>query len=210
MALIDLTLPAPEALEGKPVVVLKEVPIPMGGETYTGMCYDFTHHSMIGTYIDFPGHIKETDDGTHAENYPAEDLFRMDAKVVRLDRESGSGAIEADELAAACPGGAACPGLIVNALGRRRFDEIENRSVYLTPGAVRWIVETGARVLVSDVYESTPTFQGVFRDLFAAGVSTVCSPINLDKLTAPVVKLTVLSIRVPGVTQIPCRALAEV
>ena len=210
MSLIDLTLPIPAAPEAPGPFRLEELIIRSGGAAYTGMVYHFAHDSMVGTYIDFPGHIKETDDGLDAENYPLCDLFRVEASVVHLDRVGGTGAVSADELAAAWqapvgPFGA----LIVNALGRRRFDDIPERSVWFAPDAVEWIIETGARLLVSDIYESTPELTGVFNCLFEAGVSTVCCPINLHFLTSATVKLTVLPARFRTVTQLPCRAVAE-
>jgi kynurenine formamidase len=120
--------------------------------------------------------------------------------------------ITRQELEAAAPppgpdgyGGA----LIVNALGTRRFDEIEERSVYLARQAAEWIVETGVHLLVSDVYESDTDPQNNFPALFGGGVSTVCCPVNLHELTTPRVRLTALPLRFPGVTQLPCRLLAE-
>jgi hypothetical protein len=64
-------------------------------------------------------------------------------------------------------------------------------------------------LLVSDVYEAAEP-RGVFLDLFGNGISALCCPINLDLLTASSVKITVLMPRFPGVTQLPCRAVAEV
>jgi len=72
MSLIDLSLPIPaRAPNGSTTVVLEERRI----QNYTGMIYHFRHDSMAGTYIDFPGHIKETADGFDAVNYPMESRF---------------------------------------------------------------------------------------------------------------------------------------
>jgi hypothetical protein len=129
--------------------------------------------------------------------------------VVHLDRVGGSGAVSAAELAAACPRGRPRPALVINALGQRQFDAIETRSVFLSDGAVEWIVRRNVRLLVSDIYESQ-AIHGVFKVLFAHRVATVCAPVNLHLLTSPRVKLTALFLRCPGVTQIPCRLVAEV
>ena len=208
MHLIDLTLPVSGPTGNNSSVRVEERIIAHGTTKYTGMIYHFAHDSMVGTYIDFPGHIKETDDGLDAEHYPIEKLFCVDAAVIRLNREDGSGAVTVAELQAACPcrvnGGA----LIINALGKLRFDEIESRSVWLDKDAIQWIINTGVHLLVSDIYESK-ALHGVFYDLFGSGVSTVCCPVNLHMLTAPRVKLTVLMVRFSGVTQLPCRVLAE-
>jgi kynurenine formamidase len=75
--------------------------------------------------------------------------------------------------------------------------------------AVEWIIGQGVELLVSDIYESK-ALAGVFYKLFKAGISTVCNPVNMDQLTVPEVKLTVMSLPVRGVTQIPCRVVAEI
>jgi len=205
MKLIDLTLPINS--DSDEVEGLREEALDL--KRYTAMIHYFNHSGMAGTYIDFPGHIRETDDGQHAANYPAEKLFRVDTTVIRLDRESGSGKISAEELQQHCPhpihGGA----LLLNALGTRRFDEIEQRSVYLAREAAEWIVETGIHLFVSDVYESNTDPQDVFLHLFRAGIATVCCPINLHQLAGPSILLTALPLRFQGVTQLPCRILAE-
>ena len=217
MKIIDLTLPIPRLLgrgnawETGEVQTVQEKAkdVTRGPYRYTSINYYLNMSGMSGTYLDFPGHIRETDDGTHAGNYPLEKLYRLDATVIHLDRTSGSGAISAEDLAAACPVAIQGGGLILNALGQRRFDEIENQSVYLSRDAVDWIIRTGIHLLVSDVYESRHDPQNVFFELFAKGVSTVCLPVNLHLLDAPRARLTVLPLNVPGVTQLPCRVMAE-
>ena len=206
MKYIDLTFPMP----AETAAFRRDMPITQAdGEKYIAVVYDFSHDSMQGTYIDFPGHIEATNDGLDASTWPPEKLFRVETTVIHLDRLDRSGAVTADELAAACPEPGSGGGLIVNALGSRRFDEIEERSVYLDTTAVSWIVDQGIHLFVSDIYESQP-LHGVFGPLFAAGIATVCSPINLHRLTRSTVRLTALPARFDGVTQLPCRLLAEV
>jgi len=209
MKLIDLTLPVPEMQHDHETCVLEERPLMAGDLHYTAMIYHYRHDSMAGTYIDFPGHIKETDDGLDSITYPLDNLYRIDATVIHLDRESGSGKVTAVELADACPHDLTGGALILNALGERRFDQIEERTVYIGRDAVRWIIDSGLHLLVSDIYESNDDPQCVFNDLFAHGVSTVCLPINLHLIDRERVKLTVLPLRFAGATQIPCRVIAE-
>lgn len=209
MVLIDLTLIAGPEKEGHAPFHTEERTItPQEGAPYVALVYHFQHTGMVGTYIDFPGHIRATDDGTDAANYPVEKLFRVPAAVIHLDRENGSGAVTGAELAAAGPPPPVGGALVINALGQRRFDQIEKRSVYLSLDAVEWILATGVHLLVSDIYESR-ALHGVFERLFAGGVSAVCQPVQLHRLTRPRVKLTALPARFPGVTQLPCRLLAE-
>ena len=208
MTVVDLTLRIPLREGGKPTSVERDVLIASAGATYTGVVYDFSFSSMAGTYIDFPGHIRETDDGLDAASYPVDKLLRVDSAVIHLDRASGSGAVSAEELDAACPPCDGVGAIVLNALGARRFDEIEERSVFLGSDAVSWLIDRGIHLFVSDIYEST-AIHGVFNDLFGAGISTVCSPVNLQALTDPRAKLSVFCPAFPGVTQIPCRLIAE-
>lgn len=205
MPLIDLSLTIPaQAPDGSVTVTLEERRI----QHYTGMIYHFRYDSMAGTYIDFPGHIKETMDGFDAVNYPMGKLFRVEATVIHLDRASGSGAVTVDEMEAACPKPFRGQALVLNALGTRRFDAIESRSVWLGRDVRRWIIARNIHLLVSDIYESK-TLEGVFLDLFRAGITTVCLPINLSALTTPYARLTALPVRFETATQLPCRVVAE-
>ncbi len=207
MKLVDLTLPMHGPGHPRAVARLETVTISRS-MTYVATRYDFVHDSMQGTYLDFPGHVLETDDGTDADNYPLARLAGVRAAVLHLNKSNGSGAVSADELERVCPPLSGCEAMILNALGMLRFDEIEERSVWLATDAVEWICRTGIHLLVSDIYESPP-LHGVFLKLFAARILTVCYPINLHLLTLPHVRVWALPMRVPGVNQLPCRVFAE-
>lgn len=205
--LVDLTLPMfgpghPRAVASCEMVTIRK------SMTYVATKYQFAHDSLQGTYLDFPGHVIETEDGTDAGNYPLAKLAGIKAAVVHLDRGDGSGAVTADELRGACPPLEGCGALILNALGGRRYDEIVERSVWIAGDAVDWICGSGIHLLASDIYESQP-LHGVFLKLFQAHILTVCYPINLHLLTRPHVRLWALPMRIPGVNQLPCRAFAE-
>jgi len=135
-------------------------------------------------------------------------LFRIPASTIRLARANGSGAVTAAELEQASGGMPSTPALVVNALGPMNPGDIDRRTVYLDSGAVEWIIASGCKLLVSDIYESL-SLDGVFLKLFANGVSTVCEPANLWKLP-PQVRLTVLFPRIQGVKQLSCRIIAEI
>jgi kynurenine formamidase len=219
MRLTDLTMPM-RGLEPQcdgPGQPLRQVPplrtqvwsIGEPPTAYRARVHYFQHWSMAGTYIDLPGHILETDDGRDAATFPAAALFRLPALLVRLDRYRLPGAVQAAELQVAVPAGPTAPALVLNALGAHRFDEIPERSVYLARTAVRWLVERGVTLLVSDIYESNDQPQDVFKTLFEAGVATVCCPQALGSLIGPRLRITALPLRVPAATQLPCRLLAE-
>ena len=213
MKLIDLTLPLEDSITGgglpKPVVECEHWNLTASNGPYTAQVYNLQFNGMSSSYIDFPGHIAETDNGNNAGSCPVELLYRVNTAVIHLDRESGSGAVSAEELQNAAPAGMKhCDALVINALGEKRFDDVEGRSVWFAEDAVQWIIEIGTKLLVSDIYEAKE-IKGVFRDFFAAEINTVCFPVNLHLLEDDFVYLTVLPIKAGGVTQIPCRIIAE-
>ncbi len=204
--IIDITNDFPGNFDTN--IQITEVKLKSNATSYTGMVYDWSSHSMHGSYIDFPGHIKETDNGERADNFPHERLYRVPCSVIRLNRKSGSGAVSAQDLEKAFGGIPDTPALLINALGKKDPDEVETRSVFLDDSALDWIIASGARMLVSDIYESQ-ALHGVFLRLFEAGVSTVCEPRGLSRIKDSRVFLTVLFQKIPVVTQIPCRLIVE-
>ncbi|MCK5802817.1 MAG: cyclase family protein [Lentisphaeria bacterium] len=220
MALHDLTLAIPAQLEqrdwpNEPSVCRSTVRtnqwhVAGGRSQYHARVHFFKFWSMAGTYIDFPGHIVETDDGRDASVVRAEELFRVKGTILHLNREDGSGPVTAADLAAVCPIEQLCgKALVINALGGKRFDGIRARSVYLSSDAVAWMVAAQITLLVSDVYESGDQPQNVFPDLFAAGISTVCFPEALAGVKGPCVRVTALPYRLAEATQLPCRLILE-
>lgn len=207
MAQIDLTM---DFLGERfaPEIRREEKKLQSGLVSYTGVVYTMTHDGMSGTYIDFPGHIAETDNGLYADNCPLERVFRVPASVIHLSKKSGDGAVSGAELEEAFGGKIHTDALIINALGKLNPLEMAKRSVFLDDSAIQWIIDSKCRLLVSDIYESE-ALHGVFLKLFSAGITTVCLPVNLAALTAKEVLLTALFARMPGVTQLPCRLVAE-
>jgi kynurenine formamidase len=188
----------------------EEWPLNLDGVRCTGMVYNFAHWSMSGTYLDLPGHLKETDDGCTAENYSVDRLYEVPAVVAHLSRAGVPGKITAAELRAACPARPEGGALIIHALGPLAWHEMDPpQSVALTREAVQWIADCGIHLLVSDVYEHSTDKEGVFLHLFRAGIATVCLPVNLDRLPHRV-RLTVLAPRYPLATQFPCRVVARI
>ncbi len=200
----DLTCHFPADFAAK--IALRRVPLRSQKTAYTGMVFDYPVNSMDGSYIDFPGHIAETDDGRRADNVPAGDFYRVPCTVIHLDRPSG--AVGADELSAACGGFPGTPALLLNALGGYDCDQLPKRSTWLDDSAVEWLLASGIRLLVSDIYES-PELEGVFLKLFKSGVCTVCEPRRMAAVKSPRVLLTISFLRLPELTQIPCQILVE-
>ena len=211
MKIMDLTAPLSlNMYEKQPPAKIEEEVVPMLIEEkdYSANIYNLEMGSMAGTYIDFPGHIMETFEGTDAQNCPLEKLYRVNASVIHLEHSDGHGAVSAHELESAFGGNVKTPALVINALGKTRFDGIKFRSVYLDRSAVEWIINSGIHIIVSDIYESQKA-HGVFRDFFSNSICAVCCPINMHLIEASVCKLTVVPIPFPGATQVPCRVIAE-
>ena len=206
MAYVDLTADF-RGRKVLPEIVQREVALKSDKTEYTGVVYNISTSTMMGSYIDFPGHIKETDDGVNGANSDLADFTNMSAAVIRFDRAGEPGGITAEDLENAYGGVPDTQAVIINALGSVSSFDIPPRSVYLTLDAVEWLKKTPCRVLVSDIYEST-ALEGVFLKLFEAGISTVCEPANLHKLPSGKVKLTVHFAKIP-ITQLPCTLVAE-
>ena len=206
MKVIDITRP----FEVEPIYWLKKsyVALKSDATEYTGVVYDLNMNSMVSSYIDFPGHIKELSDGKDALSVNLADFYRVPADIVHLDRKDESGEITGEELDAAFGGKKpTAPLLALNALGKKNPWEIKLRSVWLGASAVSWIIDSGCRIFMSDVYEST-RLEGVFQRLFGAGISTVCEPTNLSRLGDHAL-MSIMFLPVPGMTQVPCRIVAE-
>ena len=206
MAYVDLTADF-RGRKVLPEIVQQEVALKSDKTEYTGVVYNISTSTMMGSYIDFPGHIRETDDGVNGANSDLADFTNMSAAVIRFDRAGEPGGITAEDLENAYGGVPDTQAVIINALGSVSSFDIPPRSVYLTLDAVEWLKKTPCKVLVSDIYEST-ALEGVFLKLFEGGISTVCEPANLHKLPAGKVKLTVHFAKIP-ITQLPCTLVAE-
>jgi kynurenine formamidase len=160
---------------------------------------------MSGTYVDFPGHIAEFDDGLDAGNCPIEHLFMLDTTVIHLRRDAAMREVTADELDAA---GIEFKGevLIVHALGVRSWSDFSEDAIpYFGPSAIRWIVGRRPKIFVSDIYEKRPDQQGIFVELFRNHISCVCLPANLDQLRETYPKSCIVPLKLDKVAQAPCR-----
>ena len=203
---VDLTCPATFNRHLTPECRESRWDLKSTATRYTGVVYDFRFNGMTGSYIDFPGHIAETDDGRRADNVDLADFYRMDATVIHLDRTERPGGITGAELEAVCGGVPNTPAVIVHAMGPMEPMDIKFRSVWLTMDAVEWLIAAKCGILVSDAYES-PALEGVFLRLFQAGVIAVCEPYRLREIPERI-KLTIGFMKLPA-TQIPCTLLAE-
>ena len=192
-------------------ISLEHFPLDSDQTKYTGEIWHFICDSMVSTYLDLPGHILETDDGRRGSNLNLADYYRVPSTILHLNRYSNSGAVTADDLRKANGGKDKVNRfLIVHALADQLAPhDVEWRSVYLDFSAVQWIIDSGCKVLISEVYESE-RIEGVFLQLFKAGVSTVCEPVNLHLLKDCPEPLITIAFQPMPTAQIPITLLAEI
>lgn len=203
MRIIDLTS---EILETGHRSIVK-IPMP-DGNCYKGVIYDFPLSSMSGTYLDFPGHIEEFDDGRNAANYPLKKLFLVETTVIKLKRKGLPREIDGKELENA---GVAVktPGLLIKVddWNLAAPEEIA-RAPFYGKSAISWVVSKRINLFISNVYENHADRQGIFAAFFRAGIVCVCIPANLDRITRERIKICAVPLKIPGAVQLPCRLLA--
>lgn len=205
MKIIDLTAPFSDSTETS----LREVPLRSDKTAYTGMVYRFNHESMATTYLDLPGHIRETDDGRNGENLNIADYYRQPARLLRIPPRTGG--ITPDDLKKAAGGKKILPFTIIHSFGRKDDGNDPQRLTYLTLESCDFLIGAGVKVLLSDAWESR-ALEGVFLRLFSHGVSTICNlhrmwelPEDRDFL------LNVIPLPYPGgATQLLARVFAEI
>ncbi len=201
MKIIDLTSKVKEKYS------TSIVKIPMPEQTYNGIIHNFSLSSMSGTYLDFPGHIEEFKDGSDAENYPVEKLFMVDTTVIRLNRKGLGREISVREIEET--GIKVDTGCLLIDAGWASSHKDNNEGIFFYgKDAIEWIISQPIHLFISDVYENHSQPRGIFVKLFSAGISCVCIPTNLGKISKTKIKICVLPLKIPGALQIPCRLLA--
>jgi len=200
MKIIDLTAEIKEGVERS------LVPIKIKENIYQGVIHKLVMSSMSGTYLDLPGHIQEFDNYLDAANYPLEKLFWVPTTVIHLNRQGREREIKAEELQAT---GISVKGkglIIDTGWSPRSIDS--PRVCFYGKEAIAWIISQGIELFISDVYENHSDPQGIFVEFFKAGISCVCIPVNLARISKPQVKICVVPLKVAGAVQLPCRLLA--
>lgn len=206
MELVNLTAPFNCAH-----ILTERRPLKSPSTAYTGMIYHFRYGSMATSYLDLPGHIAETDDGRDAKNCLLTDFYRRPASLLRINVPAEEYGITPDDLEKARNGRPWQEWMVINALGDCADGHQPSRKIYLTLESVDHLIRNGVKVLFSDSWESV-RLDGVFLQLFDAGVSAVCNLVNLNKLPGDrEFLLTVSFVPYPGqVTQIPATVIAEI
>jgi len=179
------------------------------GDRYKAVIYDDLQlSSMSGTYVDFPGHFEEFDDGLNAANCPLEKLLMVETTVIRLKRKGLPREIAGQELeAAGVP--VMTPGLLIIVDDWDiSLPEQAAEAPFYGKSAVRWVASRKINLFVSNVYENHADSRGIFVETFKAGITCVCIPAHLDRITKERIKICAIPLRIPGAVQTPCRLLA--
>jgi len=205
MRIVDLTHPIAFSEDEDADVENYVIPLSIQGASYRAICHRLRLNGMSGTYLDFPGHIAEFDDGADAANFALDDLFMLETTVIHLAREGRGRQVEADELVAS---GVDVKGdaLIIHALGEKEcLDYTQDTIPYFGASAIEWIANQKIKLFASDIYENKADLQGIFSELFRRGALTVCIPVRLHQLRETYSKCCVIPVRMKGVVQLPCR-----
>lgn len=82
-------------------------------------------------------------------------------------------------------------------------------SPFLTPGAMQWLVDSGASIIGGDMpcFDNPADPQGVNVTLFRAGCLILAPLVNLRQAAAGRPRLIALPLKIKGVCGTPCRAI---
>jgi len=221
---LDITGPIREGMWNyePPFPVFRMAPLPpvpwAGGpvfcETFSGL------HSQTGTYLETPAHFLGPDAAPTVDGLDLATLVDRPAVVLHVERTdrvftSGSGRapVTADDLERAAgsrsiPDG--CALLVSTGWGRYWMDDrYLPDSPYFTADAMDWLLARRPFLLGSDIprWENLEFPQGFFPAFYAAGCLLLAPCTGLERSFDPAPRLTVLPLRIPGTSCVPCRAI---
>jgi arylformamidase len=194
---------------------LPEVPWVKGNvscEIFEGM------HSQTGTYLETPAHFYGNNNSYMLIDVPVEKIVNIDCVVLNLNPEilkdrQNRVSIQVDDLEA-CPNSKCIKegdALLVGcAWGDHWMDSnYLSDSPYFTYDAMMWLINKKPFILGSDFarWENLEKAEGFFPKFYAANILMLAPCVNLEKITEPRVKLTVLPLKIPGTCCTPCRAI---
>jgi kynurenine formamidase len=196
-------------------------PVPWAGgpvfcETFSGL------HSQTGTYLETPAHFYGAERAPLVDDLDLATLVDRPAFVLHVERtdrvfRSGVGREKvsaADLERAAAVGGRPIPSgaalLVSTGWGRYWMDErYLPDSPYFTADAMDWLLACRPFLLGSDFprWENLDSPQGFFPVFFASGCLMLAPCVGLERSFDPAPRLTVLPLRIPGTSCVPCRAI---
>lgn len=183
-------------------------------ETFGGL------HSQTGTYLETPAHFYGNNKYYLVDDIPIEKIVNIPCHVINLyDNEFKNSIIpnkpitrsmlelsvgEEDDILENCAI------LVGTGWGKHwRRDFYLQSSPYFTYEAMKWLISKKPILLGTDFprWENIDKPENFFEDFYSAGILMLAPCINLENISKKQVKLTVLPLRIPGTSCIPCRAV---
>jgi arylformamidase len=175
-------------------------------------------HSQTGTYLETPAHFFGNDKSYLLIDVPVEKLVNISCVVLNVKlssppNESGRVPVTVRDLEACENSRSIQEGdaLLVGCGWGKHWMEKDYlvRSPYFTYDAMMWLIRKKPAILGSDSprWENLEKYEGFFPDFYKADILMLAPCVNLDQVTRPRVKLTVLPLKIPRTSATPCRAV---
>jgi len=221
MRITDITGEIRDGMSGLPFPFpefhLAEVPQPewVDGKVY---CEIFEGlHSQTGTYIETPAHFYGNDNCYLMNDVPLEKLVNVPVTILTLEptqfEHGGRTPITLDMISSAKGADKLREGdaLLINTgfdIHWMESDYIE-RSPFITNEAMKWIISKKPSILGSDFprWENLEKPEGIFPIFYEADILMLAPVTNLRNVQSERAALTVLPLKIPGTSCIPCRAI---
>lgn len=175
-------------------------------------------HSQTGTYLETPAHFFGNDKSYLLIDVPVEKLVNIDCVVLNVGPKNPGNRNERIPITAEdlerCPNTAFIKEgdaiLVGCEWGKHWMDEgYLSNSPYFSYEAMMWLIGKKPFLLGSDLarWENLENTEGFFPKFYEADILMLAPCVDLEKVTKPRVKLTVLPLKIPGTSCTPCRAV---
>jgi Predicted metal-dependent hydrolase len=175
-------------------------------------------HSQTGTYIETPAHFYGNDNSYLLIDVPVKKLVNIECVVLNIEpksppNSSGRVPITVEDLENCSNSRYIEEG---NALlvgcnwGQYWMDKrYLTYSPYFTYDAMMWLIGKKPVILGSDLprWENLEKYEGFFPKFYEADILMLAPCVNLEQVIRPRAKLTVLPLKIPRTSSVPCRAV---
>jgi arylformamidase len=193
----------PEPVRPPVIESIASLESPVGWEAHR-----MTLCTLTGTYLEAAAHLLS--DGEKIVDVALEHLIRPTSILQLQDCPPGYAITVPDLVATGVQPQSGDAVLLATGWDRmwNRPRYVED-SPYLTPGAMQWLVDTGASIIGGDMpcFDNPTNPQGVNFILFRAGCLILAPLINLRQSPPGRPWLIALPLKIKGVCGTPCRAL---
>lgn len=210
--LIDLTVAINRFPENNAVVVEDvRARTVLAGKERVFRCHRLQFEANSGTHVCFPNHLQGSEAEMPEQPLDMTDFWRVPTTVLHVV-PNASGAVTAQHLKTALGECRVWPHLLVYAVGGAGV-KIEAGALrpWLAGCAADWLLDQPFRTLICNVLEpdNPPLKSGICPRLYEAGRSLVFAVRN-GHLLSQQCRTSILPLCVDGVSQMPCRVLAEI